>query len=213
MRLVPVLFCVLALLGLNACSMVTTSVAANSAIPADITPRTVYITPGDGADAASLGWQTNARTLAGVLLAHGFATVPRRADARLIASFAYSVDDGRQVTSEYRVPERDIIGYRTVPARRPGPDGTTGTRRVPVFGVVGYEMRTKVETVFTRRVTLDMTDARTGRQVFEARGISRGPCAAFTTEADAIFGALLKDFPQARTGNITIKSENGCTRL
>ncbi len=209
MRLFQTLVSGLTLLALGACSMVTTSVAGNSAIPADLSPRTVFITPGDGMDAASLGWQTNARTLAGVLQAKGFATVPRRKDARLIAALAYSVDDGKQVTTEYPVPDREIVGYRTVATGKP--DG--GTRSIPIYGVVGYDMRSETKTVFTRRVTLDMTDARSGKPVFEARGVSRGPCAAFTTEGDAILGAVLKDFPQARTGNVTLKSENGCSKL
>ncbi|QPM92147.1 DUF4136 domain-containing protein [Pseudooceanicola algae] len=195
-------------LGLAACTSVTTEVDALSAIPADLTPTNAHVVPGPGMDAGSLGWQQGAEVLAGVLLGKGVTPVAARSGARLVTRFGYRIDDGQTVTSQYMVPERGIIGYQVV--NRPGPNGGQIAERVPVWGTIGYDYRTRIDTIYTAEVTISMTDSRSGKQVFEGRGVYRGGCSSFAPLAAPMIGAVLSKFPAGRQGPVTIKTENGC---
>lgn len=203
-------FLCLALSGLllAACASVTTQVDAISAIPEGVEPKTVYITPAPGMDGNSLAWQQYSRVLAGVLLGKGYTPLASRSGARLVAAFGYQIDNGEKVTTQYSVPERGIIGYRNV--SRPGPNGGTIQDTVPIWGVVGYDWRTRTDIVFTAQVSINMTDSRTGKRAFEGRGLNRGPCSNFAPLAAPMIGAVLSDFPAGRQGRVTIETEGAC---
>ncbi len=196
---------------LAGCSTVTTTVDASSSIPAELEPRTVFITPADPDKADSPDWQANNSILAGILLGKGFTPLQGPEGARLLARYDYEIDDGVERIVEYVVPVRGIIGYRQVQVGPPGPNGgpaPTSTR--PVWGVIGHDLRSRVEVTYTSQVDITMRDARSGNVVFEGSGVSRGPCGAFQPQAAAIVGAVLSGFPEGRQGEVTMRSETRC---
>lgn len=207
---------------LAGCMQVSTQVDAYSAIPADIEPKTVYIAPYTGMDGSSLAWQTNAATLAGVLAGKGFTRVSSRDQARLVAFFGFAVDQGERVTTQYLVPQWGYVygpglygpGFRGGGWYGPGPyraygwgwGGSVG----PAFGVVGYTAGIRTETIFTRSAAIDMIDTRTGKTVFQGKAMSRGTCGVFAPVAMPMIQALLSNFPQGRTGTVTLPQQDRC---
>ncbi|MDQ0316964.1 DUF4136 domain-containing protein [Amorphus orientalis] len=226
MKSLRVLLAAAALVALAGCMQVQTQVDAYSVIPADITPKTVYIAPYKGMDASSLAWQTNAATLAGVLAEKGFTRVASRKQARLVAFFGFAVDKGQRVTTEYLIPQWGYVGvgpgwygpgwggpgfygggFYGGGWYGPGPYyGAWG----PQFGVVGYTPAVRTETIYTRSASLDMIDTKTGQKVFQSRAVSRGPCGLFAPVAQPMVRAVLSNFPQGRTGVVTLPQTDQC---
>lgn len=189
---------------LAACTVVNTQVDAYSAIPADLTPKTVYIAPGPAMNGDTLAFQQNAAHLGGLLLGKGFTPVTSPGAARLLASFSYDIDAGRRVTTQYSVPEHGIVGYRRIRLEN------GKTRREPVFGVIGYSLQTRTDTVYGRTLLLDMTDRQTGRPVFHALAVSEDTCKSLAIVIPIMLKGVLADFPAARSGGTTRSSDQSC---
>lgn len=222
MRLLRVLGLVAALSAVAGCQQVQTQVDAYSAIPASIEPKTIYIAPYKGMDDDGLAWQTNAATLAGVLAEKGFTRVARRDQARLVAFFGFAVDQGERVTTQYLIPQWGYVygpglygpGFYGGGWYGPGPYGGYGwgwgPSIGPTFGVVGYTAGIRSETIFTRSAAIDMIDTKTGKQVFQGKAMSRGPCGIFAPVAMPMIQAVLSNFPQGRTGTVTLPQTDRC---
>jgi len=208
-RLLPLF----AMMGLGGCmTTVETQVDAYSAIPAELEPKTVYIAPYENSDAKRLEWQTNAQKLAGVLSTKGFTTVSKRRDASLIAFFGFNVDQGERVQSTYSIPQYGVTGYSgaNTYGNVYGNSYTATTTLTPTYGVTGYQTGTSTDTIFTRSMSIDMVDSKTGKQVFEAKAVSRGSCNSFAPIANQIIGAALSDFPKGKTGKVSLPSDAKC---
>ncbi|WP_018698931.1 DUF4136 domain-containing protein [Amorphus coralli] len=217
MSVFRVLVLVAALAALAGCQQVQTQVDAYSAISATIVPKTVYIAPYKGMGGDTLPWQTNAATLAGVLAEKGFTRVSSRKQARLVAFFGFAVDEGERVTTQYLVPQWGYVygpgfgtGYYGGGWYGPGPYGGYGWGFGPRFGVVGYSAGIRTETIFTRSASIDMIDTRTGKKVFEGKAVSQGTCGVFAPVAMPMIRALLSNFPQGRTGTVTLPQTDQC---
>jgi hypothetical protein len=211
---------------LAGCQQVRTQVDAYSVIPADIEPKTVFLAPYKGMDGSSLAWQANAAIVARVLAEKGFTPVASRKQARLVAFFGFAVDEGERVTTAYLIPQWGYVGYGggwygpgvygPGYVVGPGPYSSWGggwgwgSPVGPAFGVVGYTPALRTETVYTRSASIDMIDTRAGRQVFQAKAVSRGECGLFAPVADPIVRAVLKNFPQGTTGTVTLPQTDRC---
>jgi len=198
---------------LAACAMpVKTEVDAYSKIPADLNPKTIYITPFKGINAQDIEWQTNAQTLASVLSEKGFEVVGRQRDARITAYFGFSVDKGERVQSSYSIPQYGVTGYSGANTFGTiyGNSFSSTTSFTPTYGVTGYSSGTITREIFTRVVAIDMVDNKTRQQVFKARGVSRGRCNSIAPVAVSIIKAILSDFPGGRTGTVFTDMENKC---
>lgn len=224
MKILRLLAVVVGLAALAGCMQVSTQVDAYSVIPADIEPKTVYIAPYKGMDGSSLAWQANAALVAQVLAERGYTRVATRKQARLVAFFGFAVDQGERVTTPYLIPQWGYVGYGPgwygpgpgfygpgwgggVYFGGPGPYWGWGG---PQIGVVGYTTALRTETVFTRSVSIDMIDTRIGKQVFQARAVSRGACGLFAPVAEPIVRAALKQFPLGVSGTITLPQADSC---
>ena len=202
MRLVPLLSAVLSLF-LAACTSVTSTVEGYSTIPAELSPKTVHIAPGEGMRGDSLAWQSNAQALAGVLAARGYTSAPR-SEARLLARFAYTTAAPETERYPVRVPVRGIVGYETKETA-PGE-----FRTVPIRGIVGYRTDYETRVVYPRQIRVTMRDARTGTPVFEASAQSRDTCEQAPKVIALMLGAALKSFPAAQSGRVALTEDQGC---
>lgn len=219
MRLVRLLAFVATCVVLAGCVQVSTDVDSYSVIPANIEPKTVYVAPYKGMGGSSLPWQSNARILARVLAEKGFTVVDSRKQARLVAFFGFGVDKGERVTTQYLIPQWGYVwpgaGFYGGPFYGgPGPYWGWGWGSPfvpgPSYGVVGYTTGLKTETVFTRSASIDMIDTRTGKKVFQGRGVSRGTCASFAPVAEPMLRAVLANFPAGKAGRVTLPMSDGC---
>ncbi|WP_010137966.1 DUF4136 domain-containing protein [Oceanicola sp. S124] len=202
MRLIPALSAALVLL-LAACTSVTSTVEGYSVIPADLAPKTVHIAPGPGMSGDSLAWRSNAESLAGVLAARGYASVPR-GEARLLARFSYAAGAAETERYPVRVPIQGIIGYETREVR----EGVLQT--VPIRGTIGYRTEYETRTVYPRQISVTMRDARSGQPVFEASASSRDTCDRTDKVVALMLGAALKSFPEAQSGRVTQTGDKAC---
>ena len=212
MRFLLGLLCI-SVVGLSGCmSAVETHVDAYSSIPADIEPKTVYISPYNKADANSLKWKENAGILASVLSERGFQTVAQRRDATLIAYFGFAVDNGERVQSTYSIPQWGVTGYSGAQTYGTvyGNSVSATTTYTPTYGVTGYQTGTTTETIFTRSVSIDMLDRSSGKKVFEAQAVSSGACNSFTPIARQIIGAVMSEFPSGKSGKISLPFDGEC---
>lgn len=197
---------------LSACMQVQTQVDAYSSIPADLEPKTIYIAPYRGVSGNSLEWQTNARILAQTLSEKGFSVVSRQRDARLTAYFGFGVDQGERVQTAYSIPQWGVTGYSGANTYGTvyGNTYSATTTLNPTYGVTGYSTGTTTSVVYTRSVSIDMIDNRNRQQVFQAKAVSRGSCNSFAPVASPIIAAVLSNFPQGKTGTVTLPMENEC---
>lgn len=197
---------------LSGCMQVQTNVEAHSSIPADIAPKTVYITPYNPSDANSLEWRTNAGILASVINEKGFQVVNRKQDARLTAKFGYLIDEGQAVQSSYSIPQYGVTGYSA--ARTTGTiygnTYTANTTMTPTYGITGYTTGTQTDIMFTRGAVVEMVDNTNRQTVFEGKAVSVGSCFSFSSVAPQILGALLTNFPGGKTGRVDMQWDGGC---
>ncbi|MBT9382913.1 hypothetical protein KM176_03475 [Pseudooceanicola sp. CBS1P-1] len=193
-----------AILALGACTIVNSNVTGSSAIPADLSPRTVFIQPGAETDPADPRWPVFAGKLAGALAEKDFAFVTERSAARLTARLGYRIGPGEKVTERVEVPEYGTIGFDRVT----GKDGKT--RRVPIRGLIGYRIEYRTRILYAREVTLEMTDTTTGKQVFTGRATSRDQCGDLAPVIGPMIASILKDFPRARNGLVVRADKQVC---
>ncbi|WP_420819272.1 DUF4136 domain-containing protein [Pacificoceanicola onchidii] len=188
-----------------------THVDAYSSIPKDLDSRTIYLTPYSESQVGPQ-WRTNAGILATVLAEKGFEVVQDRSKARLIAFFGFAVDKGEQVQSTYSIPQWGVTGYSgaTTTGTIYGNSYNATTTLTPTYGVTGYSTGTVTSTVYTRSVAIDMFDTVNKELVFEATAVSRGSCNSFTPVAGAIIRAVLTNFPNGKTGTVTLPMDNEC---
>lgn len=201
-----------AILAVAACSQVETQVDAYSSIPAGLAPRTVFIAPYEQADAGSLEWRTNAGILAGILNDKGYQVVSRPQDARLLAYFAYLVSEGDIVQTSYAIPQYGVTGYSgsTTSGSVYGNSYTANTTYQNTYGVTGYIPATRTEVVYARGAAVKMFDNANERMVFEGTAVSLGTCFSFSAVAPQILRAMLTNFPQGKTGKVTLEAESDC---
>ena len=200
-------------LSLSACmNVVESQVDAYSSIPVDFEPKTVFIAPYKGVSSNSLEWQTNARILAQSLSTKGFSVVGRKREARLTAYFGFGIDRGEMVRTAYSIPQWGVTGYSGANTYGSvyGNSFTATTTLTPTYGVTGYSTGTRTDVVYTRSVSIDMIDNSNGKQVFQAKAISRGSCNSFAPVAAPIIDAVLSNFPQGKTGKVSLPMKNDC---
>lgn len=192
----------LALSLVAACSTVTSNTEGYSVIPADITPRTVNIAAADWMDGDSLSFQANASLLAGVLAEKGFASVGK-SDARLLASYSYQTHPAITKTYTTREPVRRTSAHEVS-------DGKGGTTTERVTEVVGYRNVTHEQIVYPRVARLTMTDAQTGKQVYDGVVTSEDNCTQDPLVYKLMLDALLKDFPASQHGSVNLTVKDAC---
>lgn len=197
---------------LVACMPVETQVDAYSTIPADLEPKTIYISPYRGVSESSLEWQSNAQILAQILTEKGFSVVGRQRDARLTAYFGFGINQGERVQTAYSIPQWGVTGYSGANTYGSvyGNTYSATTTLNPTYGVTGYSTGVSSSIEYTRQVSIDMIDNRDRKQVFQARAVSRGSCNSFAPVASAIIRAVLTNFPEGKTGTVSLPSDNEC---
>lgn len=202
----------IATLAVAACSQVETQVDAYSSIPADLAPRTVFIAPYEQADAESLEWRTNAGILGGILNEKGYQVVSRPQDARLLASFTYLVSEGDVVQTSYAIPQYGVTGYSgsTTSGTVYGNSYTANTTYRNTYGVTGYIPATRTEVVYALGAAIKMFDNANQRMVFEGTAVSVGTCFSFSAIAPQILSSMLTNFPQGKTGKVTLEGNADC---
>lgn len=197
---------------LSACGQVQTQVDAYSSIPSDLEPKTVYIAPYKGTSGNDLEWQANAQVFAQVITQKGFTVVSRQRDARLTAYFGFGVDEGETVRTPYSIPQWGVTGYSgaSTQAMFLGNSYSSRTTLTPSYGVTGYTTGVATSIVYTRSVSIDMIDNSNRKKVFQSKAVSRGSCNSFRPVASAIISAVLSNFPDGKTGLVSLPMENEC---
>lgn len=138
------------------------------------------------------------------------------ADAELVAFVSYGVDDGRERTETYSVPEYGYIGggttlhsgtIRTSKGEQRGYSGSSYT--MPVYGVTGYSTRIVTSTIYMRHLDIDIVDrasldAGNPHKLYEARLVSRGTCGSMAPIFDPMLQALFQEWPGPSGGARTV---------
>jgi hypothetical protein len=159
------------------------------------------VRPKDPAKSQSLEFAAYAQHLERQLLARGFLPAAPDRQPEYEAVLDVSIDDGRTFPQSYEEPIRGVVNtYRDK-------DG----RDRPVYGTTGYRTIVRQQTLFTRRLSLDIVElnARGRAKVYEGQVVSRGHCGRLPLVSDALVRALFADFPGPAKGVRTIEVPYG----
>lgn len=197
---------------LAACTPLHTSVEAHSTIPADVSPRTVYIAPLSAQEASSLQWATNARSLAAAFSERQFTVVPTAEAARFTARFGLAIDGGQNVTRSYSIPQYGVTGYSgsTTTGYVYGNTYSANTTYTPTYGITGYQNGVTTQREYTRVAVVEVVDNSTRQRVFDGRGISVGGCSSLSQVAGPMFSSILTSFPAGHAGLVEKYLETDC---
>jgi hypothetical protein len=194
--------------GLAACQSVRSEVTTFHTLP-EQSVKTFWVSPAQGPPLETASY---AGLIAQNLEEHGW--TPTKDSPEITVQFSYGIDTG-----ETRVGSVPIVGqtgggttFSNGMITGPGGFATySGTSYTPAtFGVVGEAPYSF--TVYTRFLTVTMTDAKSGAPVFEGTARSKGSSGNFARVAPCLIRALFKGFPapSGSTQNVSIPSSE-CT--
>lgn len=155
-----------------------------------------YVVPGEGAS-SGIEFDLYANRVLTNLQPHGITKASSRASADYIIRLGYSIDSGKSHT--YSTPEYGLTGGGSTfhSGTIYGSGGTasySGTSyTIPQYGVTGYSTQSHVK--YGRKLTLDISDRRTGKRLWEGRNLSEGGSNELVEVIPTMIDAALQDFP------------------
>jgi hypothetical protein len=150
----------------------------------------------------------------------GIPTTSNQNEATAIAVVGMAIDQGRNVTRTFAIPQYGVTGYSgsqtfgTV--NRVGPMATVNatTTYTPQYGVTGYRTGVQTDRLFGRIAILMIgrpTPAgRPPNLLFESRVQSEGECASLGALAPVLVEALFATFPQGGARRVEAPTPTGC---
>lgn len=179
----------LAVLCLAGCQSVkTTTTSFNDFQTRDPQTFTVAYNP------ENLEEKSYARAIASQLNAIGWREVP---DGSIKVAFGYGIDGGRTVLTSSPVFGQTGGGTTYSSGSVFGAGGSAtysgSSYSPPTYGVVGSQ--TDSEVVFTRTLRIGMSEAKSGRKVFETTVTSVGSSGTFAAVGGCLIAAAFQDFP------------------
>lgn len=226
------LFFAMLAMALSGCVQVQSTVTAFHTLSTADLSKTLAVYPGDPEEQNSLERKAYVAKLEQHFEAVGFRVIPfgvaKQPD--YVAIFNYGIDNGKQVTSNYAIPQWGVTGYSgsttTGTVSSYGGYGTYNatTTYTPQYGVTGYNTGTTTSTIYGRTIYLTLFDTHKidpknkasfdNAKVYEAKLTSSGACGQIASVMDQMLDALFKDFPgesgKAHKVNEPMKSGNGC---
>lgn len=187
-------------LALCACAQVQSHVTRFHENPALAGKRFVMITTQE--QEQSLEYKAYAEKVGQWLQRYGMSPAPGgRADYGVHLDF--SVDDGREVISSS--PVYGQVGGGLGHSGKKRKKGAAG--HAPIYGVIGTELHS--DTIYTKKLSLRITDQARRRPVFEGSVISDGNDPSFAPVADCLMASLFQNFPglNGQTETVILESD------
>lgn len=208
------------MLALNACATgLPTRVQRFQAMPAP-QGQSFYVEPAEAEDRGGLEFEQYAEQVRRHMAGQGYSEARSRADASLIVTLDYGVDQGRERVVAHRDPFYDPwwgwsgryrgFGYRPYYSRF----GYFGRSRHPFywgwhdpFGDFGYDVSSY--TVYTSFLDLDIRRAADGQSVFEGTAQARSRTDELPVLVPNLIEAMFTGFPgnSGETVRITVAPE------
>ena len=218
-RPIPFLALVAAL-ALSACGTTIQAQVQSFTAGEQIAPgEAVFVLPGVPPQQQTLETQSWVALAQQEFRKRGYVIAANPAQATLRAAISLRIDDGRDVTSSYEIPEFGVTGYSG--AQTFGTVNTFGntatysanTTLTPQYGVTGYSTGLRTDRVFGRAGTLMM--GRVGpdgtvRVVFDSRILSNGSCGNLAVIAPELVQALFSKFPTGGAGAVELPMAGQC---
>lgn len=164
--------------------------------------QTIAVVPWRKELSGSLEFASYARQVEGHLRKAGYTIVDAGRGPDLIAFLDYGIDDGRNISRSYVIPQFGVTGYSS--ANTYGTVSTYGststfsgtTSYTPQYGVTGYSSGVATDTVYTRFVNMDIVKVGSESvRVYEGRAKSMGSCGNIAVVAPQIIDVLMQNFP------------------
>lgn len=204
MKVLRNLICLSFLAALTGCMSVQTNVESYSRIPTQLDNKTVYLSP-TGDLGKSISWRASSDKIEQVFKEKGFVPVSSRKEAAMVAVISMAIDDGTVVDSFNTYANYGVTGYQLSPGY-----SSNSVMVTPTYGTTGYTTVPTKELYFARVLHLKILDARSKKALFEARATSSGTCGTLSKVAPVMMKSVLKNFPKASNGKVTMAAADDC---
>ena len=190
------------------------NVTSFSQLPSNWKGKSIQIAAYKKQNPKDLEWLNYKGKLENKLRILGFNVVKNNAD--YIGFFGFAIDKGRAVTSTYSVPQwgqTGVSGSSTFGSLNTF--GNTGsysgtTTYTPTYGVKGYTQGTRTDIIFSRSLSFEIMNKKTGDQLMKTKLSSQGDCGTYSEVVDEFLEIILTKFPNVPTGRRTMAGKYNC---
>ena len=203
-----------AIIIVTGCQTLSSNVTSFNKLPANWKGKSIQIKAYKKQNPKDLEWLSYRRKLENKLKKLGFNIVKNNPD--YIGFFGFAIDSGRTVTSTYSIPEwgqTGVSGSSTFGSINTfGNTGTYSgtTTYTPTYGVTGYSQGTRRDTIYTRSMSFEIINKKSGNQLVKTQLSSQGSCGTYSEVVDEFLELALTNFPNVPTGNRSIGGKFNC---
>ncbi|APT48416.1 hypothetical protein BSA145_21360 (plasmid) [Bacillus safensis] len=218
-RPIPFLALVAAL-ALSACGTTIQAQVQSFTAGEQIAPgETVFVLPGVPPQQQTLETQSWVALAQQEFRKRGYIVTNDPNRATLKAAISLGIDNGRDVTSTFAVPQFGVTGYSgaqtfgTMNSFGNTATYSSNTTLTPQYGVTGYIPGSRTDRVFGRTGMLVMArfdPAGNMRVVFDSRIRSNGSCGNLAVIAPELVQALFSKFPAGGAGAVELPMAGQC---
>ncbi|MFL2781152.1 MAG: hypothetical protein ACJZ9G_02875 [Rhodospirillales bacterium] len=193
---------------------IESNVTSFNQLPANWKGKSIQIKAYKKQNPKDLEWLSYRGKLESKLKKLGFNVVTKNSD--YIGFFGFAIDSGRTVTSTYSIPQwgqTGVSGSSTYGSLNTfGNTGTYSgtTTYTPTYRVTGYSQGTRRDTTYTRSMSFEIINKKSGNQLVKTQLSSQGSCGTYSEVVDEFLELALTNFPNVPTGNRSIGGKFNC---